>query len=137
MRRSAASPTASHALAPTPASALAACPADLMRLLGYVYLQHGQPSRAMVMFDALHALDPGDPLAARSLALARLRCGQPDAALATLHELLDQGDNHAATHVLRAQALLATGQVTASALAMRAYVAARAVPAPLTAPDGR
>jgi len=133
MRRSAASPTASPALV----SALEACPADLMRLLGYVYLQHGQPSRAAVMFDALHALDPADPLAARSLALARLRCGQPDAALAPLQGLLDQGDNHAATHVLRAQALLATGQVTASALAMRAYVAARTAPAAPTATDGR
>lgn len=117
--------------------ALAACPADLMRLLGHVCLQHGQPLRAMAMFDALHALDPADPLAARSLALARLRCGQPDAALATLQALVDQGDNHAATHVLRAQALLATGHVTASALAMRAYVAARAAAAGPTAPDGR
>lgn len=111
---------------PTPASpALAACPVDLMRLLGYVYLQHGQPARAMVMFDALHALDPADVQAARSLALSLLRCGQPEAALAPLQGLLDLGDNHAATHVLRAQALLAVGRVADSALAMRAYVATR------------
>ena len=108
--------------------ALAHCPVDLMRLLGHVYLRFGQHARAGVLFDVLHDLDPLDADAARSLAFSRLQEGQPAAALAPLQHLLDHGDTHAVTHVLHAQALLGLGRTADSALAMRAYVAARALP---------
>ncbi|NKI94075.1 tetratricopeptide repeat protein [Rhizobacter sp. SG703] len=114
--------------ATTPSPALAHCPADLMRLLGHLYLRHGHSAHAAVLFDALHKLDPLDALAARSLAYSRLQEGRPEEALAPLQRLLDHGDGHAVTHVLHAQALLALGRTADSARAMRAYVAARAVP---------
>jgi predicted Zn-dependent protease len=119
------------ALAAPPRSAspaLAHCPVDLMRLLGHLYLRFGQHARAGVLFDALHDLDPLDADGARSLAFSRLQEGQPEAALVPLQHLLDHGDHHAVTHVLHAQALLALGRTADSALAMRAYVAARALP---------
>ena len=115
-----------HASLPSPA--LERCPVDLMRLLGHLYMRHGHAAHAAVLFDALHDLDPLDALAARSLAFSRLQNGQPESALAPLQHLLDHGDHHAVTHVLHAQALLALGRTADSALAMRAYVAARSVP---------
>lgn len=113
-----------------PSPALALCPHELMRLLAHVYLHHGQPAPAAILFDALHALDPSDTHAARSLALSRLRCGQPEAALAALQPLTDAGDDAAVTHVLRAQALHAAGRWAESALAMRAYLAVRTASEP-------
>lgn len=101
-------------------------------MLGYIYLQHGLPDKAAVLLAAREVLAPGEPRALLTLALAQVRSGKGERALATLERLALAGGVDAGFHLVRAQALRAVGRTEEAAAAMRAHVAARAA-APLPA----
>jgi len=100
--------------------------AEVMDLLGYIYLQHGLPDKAAVLLAARDVLAPGNARVLLTLALAQVRSAKPDRALATLERLALAGGVDAAFHLVRAQALQAAGRHDEAAVAMRAYVALRA-----------
>ncbi|MGI4848990.1 MAG: hypothetical protein ACRYGK_12745 [Janthinobacterium lividum] len=98
---------------------------DLLRLLAYVYLQHGKAGPAAVLFQAIHLLEPHDAAITRSLACSLLRDGQADEALALLDQLAFDGDFNALTELLRGQALARLGRGEEAAMAMHRFVALR------------
>ncbi|WP_144630572.1 hypothetical protein [Bordetella genomosp. 13] len=107
------------------APALSPDGAELIGLLSYIYLENDRPEKAAVLLAALEALELAAPRQRVTLALAQLRAGKPDTALATLERVALQGGMDAAFHLVRAQALLALERRPEAAAAMRAYVAMR------------
>ncbi|MBV7485215.1 tetratricopeptide repeat protein [Bordetella sp. BOR01] len=105
--------------------ALDADGADLLGLLAYVYLENQKPDKAVVLLAALDTLGLADSRQQVSLALAQLRVGKPDRALAILEKTAMRGGVDAAFHLVRAQALLAQDRRDEAGAAMRAYVALR------------
>lgn len=110
----------------------------VLKVIGFLQLQYGEPAEAVVLFDALHVLFPADQNLALSLALARLRSGDPQSAL----EVLDDAPGMAAAEsslgtayvpgsldachqLLRAQALSALGRMTEAARCMRLFIRQR------------
>lgn len=112
------------------ATALSADSAELLGLLAYIYLENDRPEKAAVLLAALDALGAAEPRQQVTLALAQLRAGKPETALATLEQVALRGAMDAAFHQVRAQALLALDRQPEAAAAMRAYVAMRAPRAP-------
>lgn len=109
--------------------------ADVLRLIGFLQLQYGNPSDAVVMFDALRALFPSDRNLSLSLALASLRSGDPQSALEVLDDAMPialAGQQIAASarhdalapchHLLRGQALAGQGRMAEAARAMRLFI---------------
>ena len=109
--------------------------ADVLRVIGFLQLQFGDPSDAAVLFDALHSLVPSDRNIALSLALARLRSGDPLSALEVLDEAMPtrlSGEQTASDlrrdvlspchHLLRGQALASLGRMAEAARAMRLFI---------------
>ncbi|CUJ53855.1 Uncharacterised protein [Achromobacter xylosoxidans] len=105
---------------------------ELLSLLAYVYLENNRPEKSAVLLNALRTLGLADNRQLATLALAQLRAGKSEAALATLDLLAMQGGIDASFHLIRSQALLALERRDEAAAAMRAYVALR--PAPAAAP---
>ncbi len=105
---------------------------ELLSLLAYVYLENNRPEKSAVLLNALRTLGLADNRQVATLALAQLRAGKSEAALATLDLLAMQGGIDASFHLIRSQALLALERRDEAAAAMRAYVALR--PAPAAAP---
>lgn len=105
---------------------------ELLSLLAYVYLENNRPEKSAVLLNALRTLGLADNRQLATLALAQLRAGKSEAALATLDLLAMQGGGDASFHLIRSQALLALERRDEAAAAMRAYVALR--PAPAAAP---
>ncbi|HSY28642.1 MAG TPA: tetratricopeptide repeat protein [Burkholderiaceae bacterium] len=99
---------------------------DLLKLLGYLYLQSGRPEGAATLFNALHAVDPDEQHAAISLACAYIRCGKPTEALSLLDQLQDHDHVSALTHLLRSQALISLKRTAEAARSMRVFVMTRA-----------
>ncbi|ARP93553.1 tetratricopeptide repeat protein [Bordetella genomosp. 13] len=112
------------------ATTLSADSAELLGLLAYIYLENDRPEKAAVLLSALDALGAAEPRQQVTLALAQLRAGKPETALATLERVALRGAMDAAFHQVRAQALLALDRRPEAAAAMRAYVAMRASGAP-------
>ena len=103
---------------------------ELLGLLAYVYLENNRPEKAAVLLSALETLGLADARRRLSLALAQLRSGKPESAVATLERAALRGEVDASFHLVRAQALLALQRHAEAAAAMRAYVALRAEAAP-------
>lgn len=121
-------------------AALPAKHVDVLKVIGFLQLQHGEPADAAVFFDALRALFPEEQKIALSLALARLRAGDPQAALAILDDAanafgpdsrsgtgLEPGTLDPCHHLLRAQALAALGRMAEAARAMRLFIRQRRI----------
>jgi len=100
----------------------------LLDLLSYIYLENDRPEKAAVLLAALDELGLADPRQRVSLALAQLRSGKPETALATLDRVAMQGGLSAAFHLVRAQTLVALQRSAEAEAAMRAYVALRGNP---------
>ena len=98
---------------------------DLLNLLGYQHLQHGNADRAVVIFDAMHALSPGNTKVILSLAYASLQAGEADKALKVIDDLSSADADHALAWLIKGKALLQTGRVAESARAMRLYIRKR------------
>lgn len=98
---------------------------QLMSLLAYIYLENDRPEKCSVLLAALDALGQADTRARTTLALAQVRSGKPQSALATLDGLAMSGAVDAVFHLIRAQTLLALDRRDEATAAMRAYVALR------------
>ncbi len=101
---------------------------DLLRVLGYLQLQHGNTGKAAAIFDALAATCPTEPVLALSHACALLRSGQAAAALAVLEASGTQefsGPHLTLAWLLRGQALSRLGRVAEAARAMRMFIRQR------------
>lgn len=98
---------------------------DLLALLGYFYLQNDRPKKAVALLAALNLVAPGNRATLTSLALARLRLGQPKAALASLDELAVRGEIDTGFHLLRLRALTALRREREADAARLAYLEAR------------
>lgn len=98
---------------------------QVVQLLAHAYIQHARPAQAAVLLEALDALDPGQRGVLRALALAQLRGGQPQRALATLERVAPSSAADPAFHLLRAQALLACDRRIEGGAAMSTCLALR------------
>ena len=123
-------------MSPAAATALSADSVALLGLLAYVYLENDRPDKAAVLLAALDQLGAANARQQVSLALAQLRAGKPEPALATLERVAMRGGVDAVFHLVRAQTLQALERQEESAAAMRAYVAQRSA-TPLPAGAGR
>lgn len=117
---------------PEPARDLSRDHEDLLRLIGYLHLEHGSPEKAVIVFDALLALLPDDTQVRCSLSLALLRVGNGAAALQVIDEmpdLLPSADDLPGPpplyHLLRSQALVQLGRLPEAARAMRIFLRLR------------
>ncbi len=106
--------------------------ADLLRLVGFLHLDHGMPDKAVIVFDALLAIAPDDLQLRLSLACALLKSGASAAALDTLDNLPDLPEASATAaplpalfHLLRSQALVQQGRMTEAAPPMRRFLRLR------------
>ena len=102
-------------------------PSDRQLLLttAWMFLRHGQPSRARAMCEAVLEEDPRDGVAAAALAQIQLDAGEPAAALETLRAgdfppALDRAEA-----LLETRALLALGRKDESAARWRRHLEAR------------
>lgn len=99
---------------------------DLLSILAYFYLCHDRPEKAAVLYALLDVVAPDDPPTLKGQAVALMQDGKPDQALAVLDRLSSLGSGGASMHLLRSQALRATGDIVAAEAAFDLYLAARA-----------
>lgn len=67
---------------------------DYLSLLGYVLLRSGKHARAVVILEALLALEPQNHWARRTLAYGYLACGEYERSLAELDLLAASSQEH-------------------------------------------
>lgn len=99
---------------------------NLLHLLGYHHLQHGNPSQAALIFESALSFDPLNIKIVQGLACAYLRDGHPEQALALLEKLSNEQKTNALTWLLKGQAFARTGRVAEAAGAMRMFIQMRA-----------
>ena len=98
---------------------------NLLHLLGYHHLQHGNASQAALIFESALSLDPLNVKIVHGLACAYLRDGRPDQALSLLEKLPNEHRANALTWLLKGQAFTRTGRVAEAAGAMRMFIQMR------------
>jgi Flp pilus assembly protein TadD len=98
---------------------------NLLHLLGYHHLQHGNASQAALIFESALSLDPLNVKIVHGLACAYLRDGHPDQALLLLEKLPNEHRANALTWLLKGQAFTRTGRVAEAAGAMRMFIQMR------------
>ena len=99
---------------------------NLLHLLGYHHLQHGNASHAALIFESILSFDPFNAKIVRGLACAYLRDGHPEQALSLLEKLPNEHRTNALTWLLKGQAFTRTGRVAEAAGAMRMFIQLRA-----------
>lgn len=100
--------------------------ADLLYLLAYHHLQHGNPCQAALIFESVFSFEPVNPKVVQGLACAYLRDGQPERALSLLETMPHEHKGDALTWLLKGQAFTRTGRVAEAAGAMRMFIQMRA-----------
>lgn len=98
---------------------------DLLSLLAFFYLRHERPEKARVLYALLDVLAPGDVATMKGLTLALIQAGKADRALAVIERLEARDDGGASVHLLRGQALRATGRTDEAGAAIARYLAVR------------
>jgi Flp pilus assembly protein TadD len=98
---------------------------NLLHLLGYHHLQHGNASQAALIFESALSFDPLNAKVLQGLACAYLRDGHPDQALSLLEKLPNEHKANALTWLLKGQAFTRTGRVAEAAGAMRMFIQMR------------
>jgi Flp pilus assembly protein TadD len=99
---------------------------NLLHLLGYHHLQHGNASHAALIFESALSFDPLNEKIVQGLACAYLRDGLPEQALSLLEKLTHEHKANALTWLLKGQAFTKTGRVAEAAGAMRMFIQMRA-----------
>jgi Flp pilus assembly protein TadD len=99
---------------------------NLLHLLGYHHLQHGNASHAALIFESALSFDPLNEKIVQGLACAYLRDGLPEQALSLLEKLTNERKANALTWLLKGQAFTKTGRVAEAAGAMRMFIQMRA-----------
>ena len=95
-------------------------------MLGYQYLQNGHPKRALLIFEAMQALQPNNSHYALAAACAYIRCKNGMQALEILDSLSISQNESALAWLLRGQALAQLGRMAEAARAMRFFIMHRA-----------
>src|ERR1700733_6041575 len=96
---------------------------DLVHCLGFVYLRHGQPYRAVVLLIVAAQAEPDRPDLLRTLCGALIAAGMGSQALDVLDRLavLQPDDaQHLMMRLMRGRALLLVGRVDEARAAFRA-----------------
>jgi tetratricopeptide (TPR) repeat protein len=93
--------------------------------LGYFYLLHGFPDRALTLYKGLNLLAPGHIATLKALTLIYMQLKQPLKAMAMLDQLALKGATDATYHLVRSQALMSLQRDDEAQAAMRAYLNAR------------
>jgi type III secretion protein Y len=86
---------------------------DLIHCLGFIYLRHGQPYRAVVLLIVAGEAAPGRPDILRTLCLALIDAGMGEQALEVIQKLSALAPDMAAhrmMQLMRARALLLVGR---------------------------
>ncbi len=108
--------------------------ADILRVIGFLQLQHGKFEEAVVLFDALHVLFPEDLTIGLSLAFALLQAGQAHDASEVLKKIesfaafssgLSSLQRNSCFCWLRSLALCEAGQPAEAARWMRFFLRSR------------
>ncbi len=99
---------------------------NLLHLLGYHHLQHGNASQAALIFESALSFDPLNVKISHGLACAYLRGGHPEQALSLLEKLPIEHKANALTWLLKGQAFTKIGRVAEAAGAMRMFIQMRA-----------
>jgi len=111
-----------------------AADADVLRVIGFLLLQHGKVEQAVGLFDALHALFPDDVGIGLSLSYALLQLGNAEEASFLLEEIESYSDfspgysslqQNPCFCWLRSQAFFQTGQSVEAARWMRIFLRLR------------
>lgn len=107
---------------------------DILRVIGYLQLQHGKFEQSIVLFDALHALFPEDLSVGLSLAFALLQSGYAHESSEVLKQIesctvfydgLSSPQTDPCFCWLRSQSLAAVGQTIEAARWMRYFLRLR------------
>jgi hypothetical protein len=108
--------------------------ADVLRVIGFLLLQHGKVEQAVGLFDALHALFPDDIGIGLSLSYALLQIGNAEEASFVLEEIESFSDFSSGYSSLqknpcfcwlRSQAFVQSGQSNEAARWMRIFLRLR------------
>lgn len=108
--------------------------ADVLRVIGFLQLQHGKFEQAVVLFDALHVLFPEDLSIGLSLAFALLQAGKAHEASEVLKQIesfvafssgLSSLQRNSCFCWLRSLALAEAGQAVEAARWMRFFLRSR------------
>jgi type III secretion protein Y len=95
----------------------------LLHTVGYLYGQHGQTRRAIVILLIAARLAPGNVGVLRTLAYAFLVDGAPQRAIAIMDRLrLMEGGDHPALDLLASRALWACGRKIEARAALKQYL---------------
>lgn len=101
---------------------------EYLALLAWLYLQHGETDKAIVLLRAGARLAPDDIQILKMLAYAELTIGDAGSALASVERHARAGgDDHAASPIqlIRARALLALGRGIEARECFRRFIEAR------------
>ena len=98
---------------------------ELLNVLGYQYLQNGRPKRALLIFEAMQAIQPLNSNYAFAAACACIRCNDGIQALQILDSLSKTQNDVALSWLLRGQALAQLGRMAEAARAMRFFIMRR------------
>lgn len=83
---------------------------QVLLMLSWLFLQHGQPDKAAALCAEIHTSDPADPVAAAILASISIQNAEPQTALDILRKATFPHDMTRAIALLRGQALNALGR---------------------------
>lgn len=101
-------------------------PVQLLHLLGYLYSQHGETRRGIVMLLVAARIAPGNVRVWRTLAKAFLADGAPNRAIKVIEHLRRMDDaDHPALHLLMSRALWACGRRVEARNSFRDFLACR------------
>ena len=96
---------------------------DILSALGFFFLEHDQPDKALTLLEALRTVFPEDPGIAKSRGYAYLQAGRPQDALAAAAATSAGQDS--AGHLLRGKALWGLGRVAEARACLVQYLATR------------
>lgn len=105
---------------------------QLLTLLAYVFLRHGQNEKALKLLRAGGRLSPDDAEIQKTLAYAELVCGRPGDALAAIGRFAAAGGDDSAgspVQIIRSRALLQLDRQAEARDCFRRFVEAHAAAA--------
>lgn len=98
---------------------------DILSALGFFFLEHDQPDKALTLLEALRTVFPEDPSIAKSVSYAYLQVGRPQDALDAAGPTSAGQDG--ACHLLRGKALWGLGRVAEARACLDQYLATRSL----------
>ncbi len=101
---------------------------DFLNLLGYQYLQHGRLHHALLIYELILELDPGNSQLIFAASYAAIRCNDPEKALLFLDSLSFLYSDSAIGWLLRGKALAKLQRFSEAERAMRLFVIRRQRP---------